>query len=84
MSHVIDSKVRSLFVVLVLAGAAASSSRAIAQAPLPKAMGIPPEPKYPPPCATLLANKTAVNDTLAAADENLPDTTRARRARRSS
>ena len=81
MSHVIHSKPRTFLVVLALAGAAASWSRAAAaEAPLPKAMGVPPEPKYPPPCATLLATKTAVNDTLAAADENKPDTTRIQEA----
>jgi polygalacturonase len=78
--HVNRSNFRPFLVVLVLAGAAASSSRAAAQAPLPKAMGIPPEPKYPPPCATLLATKTAVNDVLAAADENQADTTRIQEA----
>jgi len=42
--------------------------------------GIPAEPVIPPPCATLRATKTAINDNLAPADENLPDTARIQEA----
>jgi len=44
------------------------------------AQGLPPEPKIPPACATLVASKKAVNGTLAPDDENRPDTTRIQEA----
>jgi polygalacturonase len=37
---------------------------------------LPPEPRIPPACTTLLADKAAVKDTLADADETKPDTDR--------
>jgi polygalacturonase len=55
---------------------AASASRTAS--PIDRAPGaeLPPEPKIPPPCTTLVANKGAVKDTLAEADESKPDTDR--------
>jgi len=49
----------------------------------PAGQGMPAEPTIPPPCVTLLATKTAVNDILAAADEDLPDTARIQEALKS-
>jgi polygalacturonase len=56
--------------LLVVAGGAARSA----------AQGMPPEPKIPLPCATLVADKKAVNGTLAPDDENRPDTRRIQEA----
>jgi polygalacturonase len=58
---------------------------AAAPAPAPRSggQGMPPEPTIPPACATLVANKAAVNGTLAPADENLPDTARIQAALKS-
>jgi polygalacturonase len=60
---------------------APAAKPAVAAKPTPAAgQGMPPEPTYPPPCATLLATKTAVHDGLVPADENLPDTARIQEA----
>jgi polygalacturonase len=60
--------------------AAAPAAATAGGGPRGNTQGIPPEPKYPPPCATLLATKTSVNDLLAPADENQADTTRIQEA----
>lgn len=52
------------------AGKGGGPSQAVATAP----GALPPEPKIPPECATLRATKSMLNGSLAAADENAPDT----------
>ena len=87
MRHFLFSS--SMVTALLVAGTSAlraadppgSSAAPAAAAPARSAsQGMPPEPKIPPACATLVANKTAVNGTLKPDDENLPDTTRIQEA----
>jgi polygalacturonase len=55
---------------------AAQTESAKASSPKASVTELPPEPRIPPPCTTLVADKAATNGTLAEADESKLDTGR--------